>query len=135
MPPDAAPSDRISCCLRSSYAAVAIAAATVSERGAAPGAERLLVARLAIDAADRGRLGAQPAVVDVAPAIPAHAVSALVEASARLVQLAQLAHVARHFGLVHLGYLARDRLVARIRRRPGQLAERIGARPAQVLAQ
>src|SRR5262249_54171162 len=92
-------------------------------------------ARLAVDAADRRRIRAQAEVVDVAGAVDAHAVAALVEAPPRLVELAQLARVARRLGLVELGDDARHRLVARVGGRAGELLERGGARLAEVLAQ
>src|SRR5262245_18851665 len=103
MPSAEARSESASSLFLSSYAAVVIAARTLSERGTRSGCVRLFVVGLATDTADRGGACAQPPIVDVAAAVDAHPVGPVVEAPARFFQLAQLTQVARHLGAVELG--------------------------------
>jgi hypothetical protein len=102
---------------------------------AAGAGERLLVQRLAADAARGAGLGAQALDADIAAAVDAHAVAAVGEAGARGFEAAQLAQVARQVGLVEVGDERRDRFVARVGRRAGDLAEGFAARLGGVAAQ
>src|SRR2546421_838186 len=84
-------------------------------------AEGLLVALLALHAADRGGEGLQPLEADVAAAVGADAVLAAFQPVARGFERAEFIQVARNVGLLEVGEERGHRFVARVGRLAGML--------------
>src|SRR5205085_678472 len=98
-------------------------------------AEGLLVAFLALHAPQRSRKRLQALENDVAAAVEADAVAALLDALARRLQSPELVQVARQVGLLQIGEQRGDRFIARVGCRPGVLGIGLLARTRRVLAQ
>ena len=77
--------------------------------------------RVEAEQTQRRQVDAQPLVTDVAAAVDADPVAAFGETRARRLQRAQLREVAPEVGAVELGDQRRDRLVARVVRRAGEV--------------
>src|SRR5258708_1628067 len=105
------------------------------ETGLRLAAEGLLVALLALNAADRGGEGSQPLEADIAAAVDANAVLAAFQAVARGFERAEFVEIARQVRLLEVGEERSHGLVAAVRRRAGVL--RVGVLPAAlgILAQ
>ena len=90
---------------------------------------------LALDAARRPRKRLQPFEADIAAAVDADAVGAILDALARRFQRAEFFQIARHVRLLEVGEERGDRFVAGIRRRAGVLGIGMLARARGILAQ
>src|SRR5205085_7449126 len=97
-------------------------------------AEGLLVAFLALHAPQRSRKRLQTLENDVAAAVDADAVAALLDALTRRLQSPELIQVTRQVGLLQIGEQRGDRFVARVGCRPGVLGIGLLARTRRILA-
>ena len=88
--------------------------------------------RLARGAAARRRVSAQSLKIDLGTAVRAVPVGARIDSSERILELFDLPHVARDFGLSQIDKLTRARLVGNVGYRTGKVAVALLSGPCNV---